>query len=165
MATPPIDGAEILYRQVGYGGTPIYFDPDRNPCLWTNLFLPTNGDTDGLSLIRASFRCAQWSALRLTKPDIRYRLAQLIAAETATKAIAAGMQTMTFVSSPDDLDDQHGEPHAHCVASQVNINAYKTNHEAKRAIKEWAHQVANSINREDILGPFPVPPDDYPYRP
>ncbi len=46
-----IDKKEMLYRQIGPGGDPIYFNPDRNPPIHQSRFIPTSADTDGLSLI------------------------------------------------------------------------------------------------------------------
>lgn len=165
MTTPDVDGAEILYRQVGPGGTPIYYDPNRAPCLWTTLFLPTRGDTDGLSLIRSMFRSAVWCAVRTARPDVRYCLAPLVANKVSALATGVGLPSLTFLPTPDDLDERYGEPYAHCVIQQINVNDYNSGKEAKKRFKEWAQQVASSIQCGDILGPFEYPTEDQPYRP
>jgi hypothetical protein len=165
MATHPVELSEPLRRQVGLGGNPIYFDATRAPpILHYSLFLPGRDDADGLSLIRARHRTPIWSAFRPETPDVRYRLACLTADDVAHRARVVGFG-VTFDLSPDSLDHRFGEPWAHCVVREINRTAYDTDKEAKRRIKDWAHQIVEQIAPSDVIGPFAEPTDAAPHRP
>ena len=65
--TPPVDGAEIVARQIKEkGGEPLYFDTARAapPFVHRSLFLPSRNDASGLSLIRLRHRSEVWAAFR-----------------------------------------------------------------------------------------------------
>ena len=165
MPTPNVDANELLYRQIGPGGDPIYFDPARNPPVHQSRFLPTNKDTDGLSLVRSRFRTAIWSAYRPEQPAVRFRLAMLQAIRLQQLASELGFQTLTYALTADGLDDRLGEPWAHCVVVEMNRADYDKDLDAKRRIKEWAMGVAKLVTDQDVIGPFREPGDRDPYRP
>ena len=167
ISTPPVSGNETLLRQIGPGGNPLYFDPDREPVVHAALFIPTSQDHDGLSLIRALFRSRPWAAYRTTKPDTRHRLAPLAEADLKHLAIEAGLPRLDFKPTPDDLDARHGEPWAHCVAVQINRVDYKDKSDTSKneAIKNWAKAVAASLSLDHLEGPFDPPGANDPYRP
>jgi hypothetical protein len=165
MSTPAIDDAEILYRQIHPGGAPIYFDAARTPAISQAVFLPTSADGDGLSLLRACFRSAIWSAYRPEQPSVRFRLGQLGVLKLRQLALDLGFADLHFTATPDSLDNLHGEPWAHCVTIQINRRAYDSDREAKRRIKEWAMGVAKAVSLEAVIGPFEAPAQDSPYRP
>lgn len=165
--TPPVEADETLYRQIGPGGNPIWFDPDRMPPVFHVAFIPSNDDHDGLSLIRARFRSRPWAAHRLKNPNTQYRLAQLVAQHLSNLAVEAGLTPLEFRPTEDELDAQYGEPWAHCVVVQINRRDYddKTKPQVKAAIKSWAQQVAGSLALGNIEGPFNPPTDADPHRP
>ena len=165
MPTPPVTNDETLYRQIGVGGNPIYFDPSRQPPIHRSLFLPSPNDSDGLSLIRARFRAAAWAAFRVEHPEVRYRLAQLLAAELEHHGQNVGFSDFPIESTSDALDDKHGPPFAHCVAIRINRVDYDSNAEKKKLIKEWALRVSDCLTRTAIIGPFAMPVDGDAYRP
>lgn len=165
MPTPNVDANEILFRQIGPGGTPIYFDPTRTPVVHQSSFLPTSGDRDGLSLIRSRFRTDIWSAYRLEKPTVRFRLATLQANHLQRLALDLGFHKMSYVASADSLDSKFGEPWAHCVVMEINRVDCDKDLDAKKRIKEWAMGVANLITNQDVVGPFQEPCDNHPHRP
>lgn len=165
MPTPHVDANEILYRQIGPGGNPIYFDPTRTPAIHQSRFLPTSRDADGLSLIRSRFRTEIWSAYRVEQPTVRFRLAILRSIRLQQLAEKLGIQAMTYAPSADSLDDKFGEPWAHCVIVEINRNEYDNNSDTKKLIKEWALGVANLVTKADVIGPFLEPTDLNPYRP
>lgn len=165
MPTPYIDNTEVLYRQVGPAGNPIYYDPQRTPVVHQALFLPSNQDTDGLSLIRGRFRTDVWAAYRNEQPAVRFRLAVLQVPQMEQLASELGFESFDFGLSADGLDDEHGEPWAHCVALQINRADYDGCPEAKKRIKEWAMKTATRLTDQDIIGPFHEPTEQDPYRP
>ena len=165
MPTPSIESNEVLYRQIGPGGNPIYFDPTRNPPVHHSRFLPTSNDTDGLSLIRSRFRSEIWSAYRLEQPAARFRLAALQALRIQQLASDLGFQTLSFTSTADGLDAKFGEPWAHCVVVEINRADYDTDSVVKKQIKEWAMGMANLVTNQDVVGPLHELTDDDPYRP
>lgn len=156
---------ESVFRQVGTGGNPIYFDPARQPPIHRSLFYPARNDSDGLSLIRSSFRTAVWAAYRVEQPDTRFRLAEILVATLVDAGSHVGIQGLVLDCTPDKLDIEHGEPWAHCVVRQINRTDYDNNSEAKKRIKEWALQIENKINASEVKGPFPKPGATDPYRP
>jgi hypothetical protein len=170
IATPPVDNDETLVRQIKPGTNPLFFDESRHPLpvLHWSLFRPAPGDQDGLSLIRLRFRSEAWAAFRPMTPDHRFRLARLLPAKLVECGRASGLEWLHFQPSADDLDDEHGQPWAHCVVGEINAIAYndKTDPESKKRILTWAERVANQVSRDDITGPYdrPVPGVD-PYRP
>ena len=165
MATPPVEMSEVLYRQVGPGGNPIYFDPTRTRPIHSALFLPSPNDTDGLSLIRAGHRTRIWSASRPESPTIRYRLVCITASDVARHARTIGFADVNFDLNPDTLDQRFGEPQAHCVVREINRTTYDKDAQAKRRIKEWALAMSSHISQADVIGPFAGPTDADPYRP
>lgn len=165
MPTPNVDTDEILYRQIGPGGNPIYFDPARTPVVHQVSFLPTPSDQDGLSLIRSKFRTEVWSSHRLEKPAVRFRLATLLANRLQQLALDLGFQAMSYVVSADSLDNKFGEPWAHCVVVEINRANYDSDLDARKRIKEWAVGVSRIITSNEVIGPFHEPRDDDPYRP
>lgn len=165
MATPPVEPNEELYRQVAPGvGTPVYFDPERNPPLYSQVFAPSSSDIDGLSLVRARLRSEEWAAYRPERDDVRYFLIILdqIMIECAAEA---GFSEFPLLPSPDALDDQFGEPWAHCIAAAINRTAYNSDTEARKRIKGWAKKLEHAIGLERIVGPFAKPTDPDTYRP
>jgi hypothetical protein len=80
-------------------------------------------------------------------------------------SIGTGFTNLSFESSPDALDNQFGEPWAHCVVSAINRSDYDSSLSAKKMIKEWARKVANSVAKPDVIGPFATPTDEDQYRP
>lgn len=165
MATPAVSPEEIMYRQIPPGGNPIYFDPSRQSPVHRALFLPSREDTDGLSLIRGTFRSPIWSAFREEKPQIRFLLARFQAARLNKAAYWVGPAGLDYHPIPDMLDQRHGEPWAHCVATEINRMAYDSDHAAKKRIKEWALQVEGLVTNQDIFGPFAQPTEADSYRP
>lgn len=165
MPTPHVDASEVLYRQIGPGGDPIYFDPARNPPVHQSRFLPTSKDSDGLSLVRSSFRTAVWAAHRREQPAVRFRLAELQAARLRELALELGFEVLTYGSTSDRLDDEFGEPWAHCVIVEINRVDYDNNSDSKRRIKDWAMGVVKLISDQNVIGPFQEPTDRDPYRP
>jgi hypothetical protein len=165
MSTPPVDSTEIVFRQIGSGGNPVYYDPAQSPPIHQSVFLPAKLDSDGLSLLRARFRTQIWAAHRLENPTARYRLAQLRVLHLEQFAWEAQLQSLAFSSTPDALDEQHGEPWGHCVVATINRTDYEQNVAIKRCIKEWALRLANFLGRENVLGPFPTPTAADPIRP
>ena len=165
MSTPPIEPDEVMYRQVGSGGNPIYYDPNRPVPLFQAVFLPGRKDSDGLSLLRSQFRSRVWSAHRTESPDKQYRLACFRAEDAIRIAGQHGIDAFSFRVSPDELDQRNGEPWAHSVAEQINRTSYDNDRAAQICIKEWALAMANHVVQENIIGPFPKPTDADPYRP
>lgn len=165
MSTPSIGPEDVMYRQIGRGGNPIYYDAARNPPVHQSLFLPTGSDIDGLSLIQGKLRSQIWAAYRLEQPTTRFRLAALKVQSIQQNASSAGFGTLSFECSPDGLDNDQGEPWAHCVATEINRTAYDKDVDAKKKIKQWAMFVASGISQSDVLGPFAEPTDDDAYRP
>jgi hypothetical protein len=169
--TPPVDATEVLVRQVKEGGgNPLFFDTSRapKPVLHRSLFMPQANDTDGLSLIRLRYRSEVWAAFRKETPDQRYRLARLLPSELMRCARIAGLETLNFTPTPDELDRERGEPWAHCVANEINIVAYKDagDPHVKKRIFTWAEQVCRLVSTTDITGPYPPPdPGKDSYRP
>ena len=72
---------------------------------------------------------------------------------------------MDIEATPDALDDDYGQPWAHCVAKQININDYQNNPEIKGKIKKWARAVAKAITSNEVTEIFPAPTDTDAYRP
>ena len=69
MTTPVVGASEVLYRQIGDGGNPIFFDPNRESPVNSAIFLPARPDTDGLSLIlRRSFGPASGTLIARSGP-------------------------------------------------------------------------------------------------
>lgn len=165
MSTPAVETSESMYRQVGPGGDPIYFDPSREPLVHHAIFLPTRNDGDGLSLIRSRFRSEIWSAFRKEKPSVRFRLARLQIQVLAQVAVECEITILSYLPTPDGLDSDHGEPWAHCVVTEINRTIYDSDQTAKRRIKEWALRVSDLITSAEILGPFDEPTANDPYRP
>lgn len=165
MPTPHVDPNETLYRQIGPGGNPIYFDPAQEPPVHSSAFLPSRSDKDGLSLIRSRLRTEVWSAYRAEKPDVRFRLAILRVSQLRQVATNTGMNGLTFERSPDGLDWIHGEPWAHCVALEINRNDYDAIPEVRRQIKQWALDVAKLLTTSNVVGPFDEPTSKDVYRP
>jgi hypothetical protein len=163
--TPCVEDTEILYRQVSPNANPIYFDPHRAPPIHRNLFLPAPNDNDGLSLIRSRFRTEIWSAYRPQQPDTRYRLACVKQSVLVEVACGKGFASLDFKPTPDVLDEQHGEPWAHCVIREINRTDYDNSIDRKKAIKEWALAVANGIASDAVIGPFQPPTPTDRYRP
>lgn len=159
------DTNEILYRQVGPGGNPVFFNPDKSPPLNLQLFLPTKVDTDGLSLIDARFRSQVWAAFRPEKPGVRFHLAVLSVGNITKLGSDVGLGDFKLRSTPDSLDKEHGEPHAHCVATAINRKDYEADPTVKMMIKQWARDLTESIPLESILGPFDPPTEQDSYRP
>lgn len=166
MPTPPVALLEVLYRQLGPGGDPLFYDPTRQPPIHSALFLPGKKDTDGLSLIRASYRTEIWSGTRIENPDIRYRLAKLTAEQLSKIAQNTSLGSVSYDITPDAIDERFGEPFAHCSVPEVNRTAYDANRSAKRGIKEWAVAIANALTEDELIGPFQAPTDqDNPHPP
>lgn len=165
MNTPKVNEDEMLYRQIGPGGDPIYFNPDRNPPIHQSRFIPTSADTDGLSLIRSRFRTEVWSAYRLEQPSVRFRLAVIQAELLRRIALDSEFESLSYRVSADGIDDRFGEPWAHCVVAEMNRANYDSDVETKKKIKEWALRATKLIKKEDVIGPFDAPTDDDPYRP
>jgi hypothetical protein len=164
MPTPAADADEVLFRQIGPGGNPIYFDPARNPPVHQSRFLPTDQDTDGLSMIRGRFRSEVWAAYRPEQPEKRFRLAVLRTDAITRLASNLGFQSLTLNPSEDSLDRRFGEPLAHCVVAEINRTDYDGGVELKVMIKEWAMAVSRTLATGDVIGPF-VEPTQEPYRP
>ena len=169
--TPQVDNTETIVRQVKEGGgQPLFFDESRypKPVLDRCLFRPSPQDDDGLSTIRLQFRSEVWAAFRPQAPDQRFRLARLLPAKLIECGRAAGFEWLTLNPSPDDLDEQHGVPWAHCVVTEINARDYnnKSDPELKKRILTWAESVSKQVSREDVSGPYdhPVPGRDA-YRP
>ena len=165
MPTPNVGPHEILYRQVGPKGNPIYYDPLRNPPIHPSVFLPSKEDTDGLSLIRKLFRSQKWAAYRKECPEVRFRIASLEEVRVIELAFAIGFIAFNFKPTEDALDTEYGEPWAHCVLIEINRPEYDSNPESKKKIKEWALAVANYLTDENIFGPFERPTEQDAYRP
>jgi hypothetical protein len=165
MPTPSVEANEKLLRQVGPGGTPIFVDPKRKPPIHFSRFIPTSDDADGLSLIRSRFRSEVWAAVRRERPDVRFHLARFLAETAIAIAEDVGLGALDFLPTEDALDQEFGEPWAHCVVQQLNRTEYAQNREAKKRIKEWAHRMAEGIPWNDVTGPFAEPSDQDAYRP
>lgn len=157
---------ESIVRQMGSGGDPIYYDPNRKPdIVHSTLFLPTSKDVDGLSLLNPTNRSLVWCAFRVEQPETRFRLVCLNISNLAITASVIGFHSFDIVDSEDCLDLEYGLPYAHCVAQQINRVDYEKDKNVKKMIKEWALSVARSISVESILGPFPKPCETDSYRP
>ena len=165
MSTPPVNAAEVIFRQIGPGGTPIYFDPNRSPPLH---FAPlparvkrfgrtvadsisfSHGNLVGISRgssgrsLSPCTRCCRES--RRNSPRQRHR-----SVEVSTQV-------------PMRLDVQNGSPWAHCVAREINRTQYDADNVAKRRMKEWALAMADHIQPAEIIGPFQRPTQADPYR-
>lgn len=165
MPTPNVDANETLYRQIGPGGNPIYVDPARTPVVHQSRFLPTTSDTDGLSFVRSRFRTEIWSAYRVEKPTVRFRLAVLQVNRLRQLALNLNYQPISYALCADALDDKFGEPLAHCVVVEINRGDYDKDSDAKKRIKEWAMGMANLVTIQDVKGPFQAPTDHDLYRP
>ena len=76
----------------------------------------------------------------------------------------AGLHEIRLEPTPDGLDQQHGPPWAHCVAREINRGDYDSDSWMKARIKEWARDLADRIENEQIVGPFDVPASDDSYR-
>lgn len=167
MPTPEVTPNENLVRQVGTGGDPIFYDSDRCPVIHQKVFLPTPKDTDGLSLIRSIFRSDVWAAHRPEKPDVVFKLAKSTAEKLTSIAMECGFDAFPIEPSPDSLDNAHGEPWGHCVATQINISDYqnKNDKEAQKKIKQWAKKVSESLTRNDVVDCLKKPEELDSYRP
>lgn len=166
MATPTVrPAAETLYRQLSPAGDPIWFDPERQPPIYHAAFLPSSQDSDGLSLIRSRFRSEVWAAYRPEQPPTRFRLAHLFGGQLVDLAQRAELPNLHFAPSPDGLDNDHGEPWAHCVAVEINRDLYDRDRATKKRIKEWARAVAASLSVRQVSGPFNPPTEADSYRP
>ena len=165
MSTPSVDKSELLLRQIGPRGNPIYFDPGRKPPVHQATFLPSRKDADGLSLIRSRFRSDVWSAFRPEQPSVRFRLARMQASSLHQVADDCGIQGFNFQPTPDELDNQHGAPWAHCVNTEINRAIYDSDDAAKMRIKEWALGVGDLFTERDVVGPFEAPMQGDEYRP
>lgn len=169
--TPPVDGAEIVARQIKVGGgQPLYFDTARAtpPFVHRALFLPSRNDTSGLSLIRLRHRSEVWAAFRSETPDQRYRLTRLLASALFDIAREAGIEWLHFDPSADDLDRRHGHPWAHCNVREINRADYDnaSDPDAKRRILTWAEKVSRFVTLADVSDPLPPPdPAHDRYRP
>lgn len=165
MTMPDVHADELLYRQIGPRGNPIYFDPARTPPVHQSRFLPANNDTDGLSFIRSRLRTEIWSAFRLENPEVRFRLAIVKSSRMQLLPSDSGFQGLSFRSTADSLDARFGAPWAHCVVPEINRASYDNDLEAKRRIKDWAMGMANLVSNRDVIGPFQEPTDADRYRP
>lgn len=165
MSTPNVEHSEIVYRQIGPGGNPIYFDPTRRPPIHRSLFIPNAEDTDGLSLIRSRFRAEIWCAHRMERPAIRFRLAVLTVAGLVTEGRASDISDLRFEATEDSLDAQNGEPWAHCIAVTINRTDYDRDEQVRKRIKEWAKRLQDSLTASEVLGPFSSPDSGHSYRP
>ena len=166
MPTPDVEFVEeVLYRQISPGGTPIYFDPNRDPVVHSAALLPSHQDTDGLSLLRSRFRTEIWAAYRAEKPDVRFRLACLPASELRLLDTKTEFPDPKYLPTEDGLDNRFGEPWAHCVATHINRTDYENDRNVKKRIKQWALALAKGIAPASIWGPFQEPDDSVPYRP
>lgn len=163
--TPDVDANELVFRQVGPGGNPLWFDPDRPIPLYHALLLPSSDDTDGLSLIRERFRSKVWAAFRPHRNNVNFRLIVLKVKSLQDHAVAMQMSEFNLMASPDALDDVHGHPWAHCVAVQINRKDYDTLPHVRKQIKAWARQVSSSLQLVCVTEPFESPSSDDPYRP
>ncbi len=76
-----------------------------------------------------------------------------------------GIYALSYLPTPDELDNQHGVPRAHCVITEINRTDYDSDTTAKKRIKEWALGVADFLGENDIVGPFEKPADHDHYRP
>ncbi|MFM8582837.1 MAG: hypothetical protein ACKOFW_15210 [Planctomycetaceae bacterium] len=158
----PLAGDEVLYRQVGPGGNPVFYEPGREPPLDYTLFLPSRADLDGLSLIRQAHRAPVWAAFRPEQPAVRFRLA--IVSLTLLQAIDAetGLTAARYQATPDTLDAERGEPWGHAIAAHINRPAYERD---KSLLKSWARRVTCLIRHSSISGPFALPTVHDAYRP
>lgn len=154
-----------LYRQILNGGKPLYMDSSKTPCVLHTVFLPTNQDTDGLSMIDADLRTKIWSAHRPERPDKTYYLTLLAYADINVKAIKAELGSLSLKVTPDGVDNITGPPYAHCVVCEVNRTVYDDNSMVRARIKEWARSIVASLLVSDVEGPFRSPTDADPYRP
>jgi hypothetical protein len=165
MPTPAVDENEMLFRQVKSGGDPPFFDSVRKPVVHRTVFLPSNDDADRLSFIRSRFRSPGWSAYRPEKPCVRFRLACLRIPDLLQVADDCGIQQLNYQTTPDGLDERHGEPWAHGVIAEINRTDYDSDQDAKKRMKEWALGVADRLAKTDVIGPFQEPRDCDQYRP
>ena len=165
MPAPNVDTDEHLYRQIGPGGDPLYYEPGRNPTVHQAAFLPTSKDSGGLSLIRGRFRTEIWSAYRLERPNERFRLAVLNAHDLGQLALNEGFEVLNYRSTADGLDNRFGEPWAHCEVKEINRAEYDRDKAVRTRIKNWAMKVVEQVTNDKLSGPFELPTDDDPYRP
>jgi|GEM_PF-626927 len=165
MPTPAVTSTELLYRQVGPGGNPLFFDESRASVLHQSLFTPTDNDSDGLSLIRSIYRSEVWAAHRIENPSAQFRLARSIADDLIRIATSVGFSALNFDISPDGLDNLHGEPFAHCTIREINRTDYNASHTQKKRIKEWAFAVVSRLTKSDISAHYSIPMTSDAYRP
>lgn len=165
LSTPTFDEGEIAFRQIPPGGSPVFYCDGRVPPVHRSLFLPSARDHDGLSMCRNRFRAITWCAFRVEKSETRFQLARVTIGQLNRACHEVGIADARLQATPDELDRQHGEPWAHFVVGAINRLEYETSEIAKKAIKEWALQMAEWIGESEILGPFRIPNEDDSYRP
>ena len=154
-----------LYRQVEpMVGQPVFFDSTTGKLNNYAIFLPTRSDEDGLSLIDASHRSRRWSCHRKEKPGSEFALICLDRAHVVSVGQQVGFAVFEIRTTPDAIDKDFGEPHAHCVAVPINRRDYDNDRRWKEKCKSWARKLSEDY-RESVIGPFSGPLKVEDYRP
>lgn len=165
MSTLHFTEDHLFYRQIKPNANPLFYDPLKRPPVFFTLFLPTRQDIDGLSLIDATRRTPIWAAYRLQLPGVRFRLAEITYGAFQEKASEFNIGLLSFVESPDLIDNEKGVPWAHCTIKNIDITTYDSDPSFKKKVKEWARAVAFEITQAQIKGPFESPTCFDQYRP
>jgi len=164
MDNHDVRSCEMLYRQIPHGHE-YFFNSEANPCVHPSSFHPSPKDDDGLSLIRSKFRGDEWAAHRAETPLKEFKIARINAGKALECGLAVNLADFSFLSSPDSLDEHFGAPWAHCLATKINKPDFQKGTKTRELIKQWAWQIAESIEIADVLGPYPKPPGEINYRP
>lgn len=154
-----------LYRQVEPDiGNPVFYESATEKLNYA-IFLPAKNDSDGLSLIATAHRSKHWSGYRREKPHSRFALICLSSSHVTEVAMQIGFPDFDIKATPDAIDDEFGQPFAHCVAVRINIQDYKSsNKQLKEQCKTWARRLADHYSRS-VIGPFSDPLTPESYRP
>lgn len=163
--TPLPEDNENVARQLPPGGSPKIVDFGNSTPVHSSIFIPTDRDVDGLSMIRLRFRSKEWASHRREKPNVAFMLAIKKLSDLSSIAISAGFESFDFSPSPDALDREYGEPWAHFVASQINRRDYDNKIGEKAKIKTWAKLVCQAISIQEIISPPNQPLSSFEYRP
>lgn len=163
--TPPVNVAEVLFRQAPLRGNPLFVDRTVTPPVHRSAFRPSRVDHDGLSLIRSSYRSLEWSGCRPEKEGEELYVIELPVKQLSDIGQISGFPAIEFRCSPDALDDVHGEPFAHCTVLQINRTDYDKDRDSKNRILKWTEKLSESISLAQVHGPLMKPTADVPYRP
>jgi|GEM_PF-3789523 len=147
-----IEPDELLYRQLKPRVNTQWIDGGGDPPVPPAFFKPSQADTDGLSLLRASVRHHRWAAFRVEQPDVRFRLA-VVSAEVL-KGLGCRIE-----QSDDALDRQHAT-HAHICVPELSHAAFakgQGNRDRRSRALQLREDICTKGVRFAALGPFDDP--------